>query len=157
VGAEGLDWRQDYPQMDILLDLDQVEFTALWPDGEQSKYSADGTITSQLSFFGGGDFATALEADISHTLRSGARVESHVRMDQGKDGHAPLRHGPNSWAAVDGLGSFEIFGTVDAGGGLADLVLTGIDTLTFSRFEGAKGWESCMKVDGEVVDGNCAD
>ena len=96
------------------------------PDGS---YAANGTLAVGPGY---------MDADLVHTLPGFSEIENHARFEiegdfmgaMSGEADALLVHGPGSWAAIDGLGSFDLAGTHDLASGEMDIVLTGTDTLT---------------------------
>jgi hypothetical protein len=128
------------------IDFDNVEFRLRWHDDVEATYFANGTVDEGTDY---------LEADLEHAVTvvmgvgsqtvDGFEIESHTSKYLEKDeltsaGDTVLwTHGPDSWATIPGLGSFDISGTVGhtrledgERQNLTSLQLTGADTLTIN-------------------------
>jgi hypothetical protein len=61
-----------------------------------------------------------------------------------------ITHGPGSWGAIKGLGSFDMSGTTNWITGETDVVLSGTDTLSIYVAPEGACWS--MDIDGEPVE-----
>jgi hypothetical protein len=117
--------------------------------GSDAAYTANGTLSVGPGY---------LEADLVHTLPGFGEIENHARFEvegdflgaMSGDADARLVHAPGSWAAIDGLGSFDMSGTHDLTSGEMDLALMGTDTLTIYMAPDFACFS--IEIDGEPVE-----